>query len=201
MRRPSRVTGWQDPRSRATCPIRLLAWRRSGRHGTTCKPVRANAELIAPPQASTWRRLNGSKIMKQPSAGYSGTPLVKKLGIKSGQRICIVDPPRGYLTNTLGRLPKGVMREQLDAGQLDIVHCFARSRDSLVLALPALRDAIAPDGSVWISWPKRASGVQTDLDGNAVRSLGLEAGLVDVKVCAIDGTWSGLKFVFRVTDR
>ena len=134
-------------------------------------------------------------------AGYSGTPLVKKLGIKTGHRVCIIGAPRGYLTKTLGRLPSGVTKVALDTGSLDLIQFFTKQHNDLAVRLPALRDAIVSDGCVWISWPKRSSGVATDLDGNAVRDLGLRSGMVDVKVCAVDATWSGLKFMIRVKDR
>jgi hypothetical protein len=134
-------------------------------------------------------------------AGYSETPLLKKLGIKEGQRLCILGAPRGYMTKTLGRLPRGVVKVPLPAGRVDVVHFFTVSRDELAVTFPALREAVVSNGSVWVSWPKKSSGVESDLDGNVVRDLGLLNGMVDVKVCAVDETWSGLKFMFRVKDR
>ena len=87
------------------------------------------------------------------------------------------------------------------AGDLDFVHLFTDGRSTLAKEMPKLRDSLKPNGTLWISWPKKSSGVRTDLDENIVRDIGLKAGLVDVKVCAVDETWSGLKFVFRLKDR
>ena len=134
-------------------------------------------------------------------AGYSGTPLLKKLGIKEGHRLCIIGAPRGYLTKTLGRLPARVRRVSLNEGALDVVHYFSKRHDELYAAFPTLRAAIVSNGCVWVSWPKKSSSVVTDLDGNIVRDLGLASGMVDVKVCAVDETWSGLKFMIRIADR
>lgn len=133
-------------------------------------------------------------------AGYSGTPLVKKLGIKPGMRICIDGAPPGY-EETLGPLPDGTTSVRTMRAPLDLVHLFAKDRRRLEQRFGRAMRAIAKDGMVWVSWPKKASGVHTDLDGGTVRAHGLGCGLVDVKVCAIDGTWSGLKFVYRRVDR
>ncbi len=136
------------------------------------------------------------------TAGYSSTPLIRKLGIRSGFAIRVVDPPADYW-DLLGELPPEVdVIETDDAGApIDFVHVFGTRPDRLAEAFARFRPRIAPDGMIWASWPKRASGVPSELDGNVVRELGLAAGLVDVKVCAVDETWSGLKFVIRVADR
>ena len=133
-------------------------------------------------------------------AGYSGTPLPKKLGIKQGAKLGLFGAPPGF-DRTLGALPDGVKRTTKLAGSLDVAVFFATSRAVLERRFAALAKAIAPAGSLWISWPKKSSGKKTDLDENVVRSVGLDEGLVDVKVCAVDETWSGLKFVVRLADR
>ncbi|HZN56004.1 MAG TPA: hypothetical protein VFB67_11870 [Candidatus Polarisedimenticolaceae bacterium] len=133
-------------------------------------------------------------------AGYSKRPLLDKLGVKPGFRIAIVSEPRGY-AQTLGPLPAGATRVRSLRGPLDLVQVFAREAAALSARGAALRAALAPAGALWISWPKKASGVPTDLDESAVRSIGLSLGLVDVKVCAVDEVWSGLKFVVRLRDR
>lgn len=134
--------------------------------------------------------------------GYSGTPLIKKLGIKPGQRICILNAPQGY-EKTLGALPAGVKHANRlgKPHALDLIHFFTKELAQLASSFPKLKTALAYDGTLWISWPKRAAKVDTDVNENVVRELGLAAGLVDVKVAAIDETWSGLKFVYRVKDR
>jgi hypothetical protein len=135
-------------------------------------------------------------------AGYSGTPLVKKLGIKPNQRIALVSAPADF-DATLGDLPEGVdvQRDMRGSGKLDIIHFFVDSRAELARTFASLACRLTPAGGLWISWPKQASGVKTDLNENIVRAIGLDAGLVDNKVCAVDETWSGLRFVIRVKDR
>lgn len=133
-------------------------------------------------------------------AGYSGTPLIKKLGIKPGQRIALLSGPPGY-RKTLGPLPGEVKwAEQLDEN-LDFIQLFVTTQAELKRRFKEANECLAAQGSLWVSWPKKASGVATDLNENAIRKLGLELGLVDVKVCAVDETWSGLKFVYRLKDR
>ena|SRR5690348_385435 len=133
------------------------------------------------------------------TAGYSGTPLHKKLGIKAGSRAWFSGAPKGYESELA---KAGSFQQAVKLGKdLDFLHLFTRTRAELAQAFPRLSKAIKPDGLIWISWPKKTSGVQTDLDENIVRQIGLQAGLVDVKVCAVDETWSGLKFVFRLKDR
>lgn len=140
--------------------------------------------------------------MEQPTfdAGYSGTPLVKKLGIKPGQRLAIVNPPTGYVESLVGDQPCApVIGDEPES--LDLIQFFTRSRGEFEEALPGLKRALAKTGALWISWPKKAAGVPTDLTENTVRDLALAVGLVDVKVCAVDSTWSGLKLVYRTRDR
>jgi hypothetical protein len=130
------------------------------------------------------------------SAGYSGTPLVRKLGIKPGFRVAWQGAPQGFEA-LLGELPDGVGVRAALRRPLDLVVCFVTGRAELEHRLPALRRAIEPDGTLWVAWPKRASGVATDVTEDVVREVALPTGLVDVKVCAIDATWSGLKLVVR----
>lgn len=138
-------------------------------------------------------------------AGYSGTPLAAKLGIKAGGLLMLEGAPEQWATGwpgPHGALPEGaVVRHGLRGGPADIVLGFFDRSGRLEKRLPDLKAKIRQDGMVWLAWPKQASGKATDLTGNVVRAAGLAAGLVDVKVCAIDDTWSGLKFVIRVADR
>jgi Protein of unknown function (DUF3052) len=131
------------------------------------------------------------------AAGYSGTPLARKLGFKPGMRAAYVGAPDGFAP-LLGELPDGVrvLARPAPSG-MDLVVAFVTARRDLVRRLERLRAAIAPDGMLWVAWPKRASGVATDVTEDVVREVALPAGLVDVKVCAIDATWSGLKLVIR----
>jgi hypothetical protein len=134
------------------------------------------------------------------SAGYSGTPLVKKLGIKEGFRVALVEAPDGF-RGELEQLPNGVSFVTSVQGQLDFVLFFAKTRSELTRNFSRLAAKLKPAGMLWIAWPKKASGVATDLSDGVVREIGLDAGLVDVKVCAVNEIWSGLKFVIRVKDR
>jgi hypothetical protein len=133
-------------------------------------------------------------------AGYSGTPLVQKLGIKPDSRLLAVHAPADFAT-TLGPLPDGATWLTAAAKDLDFALLFVTGLDDLCDRFSTLAARLAPNGMLWVAWPKRASGVPTDLSDNVVRETGLAAGLVDVKVCAIDDTWSGLKFVYRLKDR
>jgi len=133
-------------------------------------------------------------------AGYSGTPLVQKIGIKPGHRLVLRNHPASFLRD-LGKLPEGVVTTDRLAGEADVVVFFTDKRVALEKDFPALAGKLRSNGMLWIAWPKRASGKPTDLDENMVRDTGLGFGLVDVKVCAIDETWSGLKFVIRLKDR
>jgi hypothetical protein len=134
-------------------------------------------------------------------AGYSGTPLAKKLGFKEGFRVGFVNPPRGF-QQELGSLPGGVKISVARLPKpLDLILFFADSQQILKREFPKLARKLRKNGMLWIAWPKKASGVATDLSDNSVRKIGLDAGLVDVKVCAVNDIWSGLKFVYRLEDR
>jgi len=130
--------------------------------------------------------------------GYSGTPLVNKLGIKRGARLQFVSPPK-HFAGLLGELPDG--SRVAPRGRLDFAILFVKGRSRLAKRFSPLRDRLEPNGMLWVAWPKKASGMETDLSEEVVREFGLEAGLVDVKVCAVDDTWSGLKFVRSLKDR
>ena len=129
------------------------------------------------------------------STGYSGTPLPKKLGIKETSSAAILNAPSGYM-KTLGVKAASELKSNLDFIQL-----FTKSRAELEKQLPRLRKAIKPDGMIWISWPKKSSKVATDITEDVIRDTALALKLVDVKVCAVDETWSGLKLVIPVKDR
>jgi hypothetical protein len=133
-------------------------------------------------------------------AGYSGTALPQKLGIKPGARLALVRAPAGF-EKKLNPLPEGVRMRTQARGAQDVVLFFATRRAELDRRFDSLARAIAPAGGLWIAWPKRTACVATDLREGLVRDLGLAHGLVDNKVCAVDDTWSGLRFVFRLTDR
>lgn len=134
------------------------------------------------------------------TAGYSGTPLPRKLGIKPGSKVALIRAPEGF-DATLGELPPGVAIRRRAAGPVAVIVAFHTRRAELERRLPALAGALRSDGGLWIAWPKRASGVSTDVTETVVRELGLAAGLVDNKVCAIDAVWSGLRLVYRIRDR
>jgi hypothetical protein len=122
-------------------------------------------------------------------AGYSGTPLIRKLGIRPGARLAFVDAPADF-AQLLGELPAEGRFAR--SGALDC---------AILFVVAPLARRVAPDGMLWVCWPKKAAKIQSDLDENSVRRIGLNGGMVDVKVCAIDETWSGLKFVYRLKDR
>jgi hypothetical protein len=132
--------------------------------------------------------------------GYSGTPLVKKLGIKDGFGVALLHVPDEVKTELRNALLK-CRRETVASKDLDFILLFAKSRAGLELELLPAAKALAPAGMLWISWPKKSSGVPTDLTENVIRQSGLDAGLVDVKVCAVTDVWSGLKFVIPVKKR
>jgi hypothetical protein len=136
------------------------------------------------------------------TSGYSGTPLPKKLGIKADHRLALLNAPPGFKA-TLGPLPVGVQIETGSAvGEpFDVSLCFNKNCADLDDVLGILAKRLVPNGGLWIAWPKRASGVATDLTEDVVRAKGLKAGLVDNKVCAVDETWSGVRFVIRLKDR
>lgn len=138
--------------------------------------------------------------MSSQPAGYSRVPLTRKLGIRPGVRLGLLGAPDG-LQQTLGPLPDGVVVRRSAQGPLDLIVAFFVERAALERVFWTLCTAIDPAGGVWIAWPKRGSGMSTDLFEDAVREIGLAAGLVDNKVCAIDQVWSALRFVYRVADR
>ena len=134
------------------------------------------------------------------SAGYSGTPLPRKLCIKEDARVAFPSAPDDF-ARMLGQLPAGVEVRGRARGPLDVIVFFTKARSELARRMPRLRAALQPAGALWIAWPKRASGVATDITEDVVRELALANRLVDVKVAAIDETWSGLKLVIRLRDR
>jgi hypothetical protein len=131
-------------------------------------------------------------------AGYSGTPLPRKLGIQEGHRVAFLDAPPGF-EKTLGALPAGVVRQAGLRGKvaLDVAIVFVTRRAELERRLGTVRARMTPAGGIWIAWPKKASGVETDVTEDVIRTVALPTGLVDNKVCAIDATWSGLRLVVR----
>ncbi|HXQ38526.1 MAG TPA: hypothetical protein VN843_31285 [Anaerolineales bacterium] len=133
-------------------------------------------------------------------AGYSGTPLPKKLGIKEQSRIAFVNAPKDF-QSYLGPLPPDAEVVKRITKPLDLVLLFVTSERALAKDFAKLAEKLVSNGMIWIAWPKKSSGVATDLSFECVQRIGLDAGLVDVKICAIDETWSGLKFVFRLKDR
>lgn len=158
---------------------------------------------------TTWSRIRSSlknAIARPPAnpvkvesnlAGYSGTPLPKKLGIKPNSTVALVNPPKDF-EKTLGELPEGVKFKKKASGKEELILWFLRMRAELEDRVNEMRE-LTGNGGIWLIWPKQASGVATDLTQNIVRETGLAAGLVDYKVCAVDATWSGLKFAVRKT--
>lgn len=134
------------------------------------------------------------------TAGYSGTPLAKKLGIKQGFEIKIVNEPEGYF-NLFSDLPADIKQVSDTNTKKDFIHYFVVSASQLNNEIKLLKHEIKQNGAIWISWPKKEAKVETDLNGNIVREIGLSSGLVDIKVCAVNEIWSGLKFVLPVKDR
>lgn len=135
------------------------------------------------------------------SAGYSGTPLVKKLGIKPGSTVMPVNEPEHYF-DLLGELPGEVKLVRIgNPDMVDFIHLFVADGKTLHNEFPALKSNLDKKGMIWVSWIKKSSKRETDISEKDVRSLGLELGLVDVKICAVDKDWSALKFVYRVKDR
>ncbi len=133
-------------------------------------------------------------------AGYAQRPLAAKLGLKPGMRALLLDAPPGYLS-ALGAVAAQVEFCEPSARELDFIQVFATDHAALVALLPSLVAALIPQGALWLCWPKLAAKLPTDLRESLVREAGLAAGLVDVKVAAIDTVWSGLKFVYRLRDR
>jgi hypothetical protein len=134
------------------------------------------------------------------SAGDSRKPLAQKLGIRKGDVLAFLNAPDNF-DRLLGELPDEVIVIRGAKGQLDFIHLFATERESLERELPRSIARLKQDGMLWVSWPKATSRLRTDLSDGAVREIGLKNGLVDVKVCAVDGSWSALKFVRRLKDR
>lgn len=133
-------------------------------------------------------------------AGYSGKPLVQKLGIKPGMRLIILNAPEDY-NATLGTLPDVVEVVDTFAGSFDFIQFFTTESARLEAEFPRLKAGLTSNGMLWISWAKKAAKIPTDLNDNIIREMGLANGLVDVKVCAVDERWSGMKFVYRLKDR
>lgn len=134
-------------------------------------------------------------------AGYSGTPLPKKLGLKPGHRLLLLHAP-ATITATLGELPDGItIDRRMGKGPYDVIVAFCPNLASFASSLPKCAAVLDQAGGLWIAWPKLSSGLQTDLRESVVRDLSLKTGLVDNKVCAIDETWSGLRLVVRLKDR
>lgn len=147
---------------------------------------------------SSWTLIDD--IGTQNMAGYSSTPLAKKLGIKEGSRIGLVNAPTDFQSG-LGKLPEKVEFVRRLKKALDIILFFVVSERALAREFARLAEKLTTNGMIWIAWPKKSSGVTTDLSFERVQRIGLDVGLVDVKICAIDDTWSGLKFVYRLKDR
>ena len=133
-------------------------------------------------------------------AGYSGTPLLKKLGVKPGFRIALVGAPKNF-KDELGALPATAKFASATGDSLNLILAFVSSEKELRMKFAPLAAKLQKDGMLWVAWPKKSSGVVTDLTFNNVQRIGLDAGLVDVKICAVNETWSGLKFVYRLKDR
>jgi hypothetical protein len=135
------------------------------------------------------------------AAGYSGSPLIKKLGIKPDMKIAVWNEPAAYW-HYLSPLPSTIrVLARVSPGAADMVHLFATTAAHFNTLLRRAKPLIHSSGMIWVSWPKKASGVPSDLDENMIRSAALKAGLVDVKVCAVDEVWSGLKLLYRLKDR
>lgn len=133
-------------------------------------------------------------------SGYAGTPTAKKLGIKAGVDVIVLGAPSDYAALVDG-LPEGFACRTTLRGSADLVHVFVTKAAVLERRIAELRNTVAPDGAIWVSWPKKASKVPTDVTEDVIRRVALANGLVDVKVCAVDATWSGLKLVVPVAQR
>ena len=133
-------------------------------------------------------------------AGYSQTPLIKKLGIKAGFTLYVKNPPVDYLS-LVGMLPEGAQIKSILVSDLDFIHFFTSARHELEKFLPRAKNQINPKGMIWVSWPKKAAKIHTDVTEDVIREICLPMGLVDVKVCAVDAVWSGLKLVIRREKR
>jgi hypothetical protein len=164
-------------------------------HDTRCIPA-ATANICGIATSALSAPL---PVPTQP-AGYSGTPLPKKLGIKPGHRVAFVHAPDDFAA-ALGALPEDLVVVAEDAESLDLAVFFTTRADALPAAFRQVGPRVHPAGALWIAWPKKAAKVPTDVTEDVVRAVGLAEGMVDVKVCAIDAVWSGLKFVYRLADR
>ena len=131
---------------------------------------------------------------------YSGKPLAQKLGFKSGFAVATVDAPDHY-SGLVAPLPDGITFRRIEEGGLDVIHLFVTSQTTLATHLPLLKTKIVPNGMIWVSWPKKSAKVPTDVTEDTIRNLALSIGLVDVRVCAVDAIWSGLKLVIPIRDR
>jgi hypothetical protein len=140
----------------------------------------------------------GDKILTKTS-GYSGTPLAKKLGIKAGFHVKLVNAPENYF-NLFTDLPDNLIFTN-DGIKKDLIHFFTKQEDEFINNLPLLRDQIKANGIIWVSWPKKASKIVTDITEATIRNYAIQIGLIDIKVCAIDEIWSGLKLVIPVKNR
>lgn len=138
--------------------------------------------------------------VSRPASGYSGTPLAQKLGIGAGCRLHLIAPPDDY-DSLVAPLPAGVRAMSRIGEDTDLIHLFATRRAALERALAASVKAMRADAVLWVSWPKKSSGVASEITEDLVRELALARGLVDIKVCAVDATWSGLKLVVRKSER
>ena len=137
--------------------------------------------------------------MSATQAGYSGTPLAQKLGIKDGFHISLINAPDHYL-DLFTDLPPDLYFER-DTVNVDFIHFFTKSQAEYESLLPSIKSQIKPNGMIWVSWPKKASKVPTDITEDMIRNYAIKIGLVDIKVCAVDEIWSGLKLVIPVKDR
>lgn len=135
------------------------------------------------------------------STGYSPNPLIKKLGIKDGHRCLIINEPAQYVDLLEEIPPKTEFTDDHTEGDFDFIHVFVTTMEELQSNWPALKSSLKKTGMLWISWPKQTSSLATDMKGNDIRQFGLNGGLVDTKVCAVDHNWSGLKFMWRKEDR
>ena len=133
-------------------------------------------------------------------AGYSGTPLAQKLGIKPGTNVVVINGPENY-RKRLGKLPDGARLSDRVTTESDFVHFFTKRRGELQRQLPRLRAKLSDTGTLWVSWPKKSAGVRTDVTEDMIRDVALPLGLVDTKVCAVDEIWSGLKLMIRRENR
>lgn len=145
-------------------------------------------------------RAPAAPVVPRSEAVYEGRPLIKKLGLKADTVVCLLGAPPDF-TNTLGRLPPNVTLRRQARGRADLIMLFVTTRTELARRLPVAQRAMGNRGSLWIAWPKQSSGVASDLTQQIVRSTGLGKGLVDYKICAIDDTWSGLRFARRAAPR